>query len=289
MAPRPSRLEALEARLEAASRRHWTYRLERLGLDPSLPLWHVHVPARGKQLAAICLAAGIHGDEPAGVEALLRLLEVQPFPHGLEIDCFPCMNPQGYEAGTREDAAGRDLNRQFGQCEAPPPLSWFEQAMARRRYDLFIDLHEDCGTTGFYAFELEGEGACLGPDIVQGLAGQGYALEPAGPLERLLVEDGLHYGEHPIEDGLVVHRLGEVPLFGCAQSVFMRTHHAAHAMTFESPSRARFEARVQVHVAGLEILFRRLRQRGLHAVWPEQQAYFASAWSAARRRQPPRR
>src|SRR5439155_2026215 len=62
------------------------------------------------------LFAGIHGDEPAGVLALIRLIEhlvAQPeLGAGYRLFFYPACNPTGLVTGTRLSAAGKDLNRE---------------------------------------------------------------------------------------------------------------------------------------------------------------------------------
>lgn len=277
------RLLELQTRLESAARKHWTYRLEALGASPDERLWHVHVPARGRRLASLCLASGIHGDQPAGIEALLRMLDSQPFPHGLEIDVFPVMNPAGFRQGTREDAQGRDLDGHWGLAEVPETLSAFERAIAGRHYDLFLDLHEQPGGEGFFAREIVGEGACLAPLIVSALSEQKVPLESIEGLTALLGAEAHVPGEFSLEPGLATYRLSELPLRGTTQACHMRSGHAAHAVSFVVPARLPLERRVQILLAALSSMFRRLRERGMHAVHHDPY-YFASAWMPLSRR-----
>lgn len=68
------------------------------------------------------IQAGIHGDEVAGVHALMEWLEE---PGGPKISCgrllvIPVMNPAAYRARQRMAPGGLDLNRCFpGDAEAP--------------------------------------------------------------------------------------------------------------------------------------------------------------------------
>ena len=59
------------------------------------------------------LSAGIHGDEPAGLLALHDLIRDDAWPDHLNLGICPCLNPQGFERGTRENASGHDLNRDY--------------------------------------------------------------------------------------------------------------------------------------------------------------------------------
>jgi murein peptide amidase A len=54
----------------------------------------------------------IHGNETAGVAIVNRLLKAGA-PHGTEIVVVPSLNPDGCARGTRQNAHGVDLNRNF--------------------------------------------------------------------------------------------------------------------------------------------------------------------------------
>ncbi len=58
----------------------------------------------------------IHGDEDAGA-AIIDALRELPVPEGIELWLVPSMNPDGQAAGTRQNAHGVDLNRNF-------PTNW---------------------------------------------------------------------------------------------------------------------------------------------------------------------
>jgi penicillin-insensitive murein endopeptidase/zinc carboxypeptidase len=61
----------------------------------------------------ILVVGTLHGDEPAGLAVTRRLLRVTP-PLHTELWVVPDLNPDGRAAGTRTNAAGADLNRDFG-------------------------------------------------------------------------------------------------------------------------------------------------------------------------------
>jgi len=54
----------------------------------------------------------IHGNECAGL-AIVRVLERLPPPAGLDLWVIENLNPDGYAAGSRQNAHGVDLNRNF--------------------------------------------------------------------------------------------------------------------------------------------------------------------------------
>jgi murein peptide amidase A len=68
----------------------------------------------------------IHGDETAGRAVVRALVHVRP-PAGVALWLVPTANPDGEAAGTRQNARGVDLNRNFPRGWRPtgPPGSRF--------------------------------------------------------------------------------------------------------------------------------------------------------------------
>jgi len=93
----------------------------------------------------------VHGDETAGIRVARRLIGAAPPPRA-ELDVVPTLNPDGVAAGTRGNAHGVDLNRNFpfawrplggGEYSGPHPLSEPESRAARdliRRADPAITI-----------------------------------------------------------------------------------------------------------------------------------------------------
>jgi murein peptide amidase A len=100
----------------------------------------------------------IHGDETAGMRIARRLI-VGSFPSGVELLVVPTINPDGVAAGTRGNAHGVDLNRNFpyhwhplsdGEYSGPAPLSEPESRAAhhlilRTNPDVTIWFHQPFG------------------------------------------------------------------------------------------------------------------------------------------------
>ena len=72
---------------------------------------------RGDPAAPVTLVIGvIHGTEPAGL-AVIRRLRTMRLPAGVHLWLVPTVNPDGLAAGTRQNAHGVDLNRNW-------PVDW---------------------------------------------------------------------------------------------------------------------------------------------------------------------
>jgi hypothetical protein len=63
----------------------------------------------------VFLSAGIHGDEKAGVYALLDFLrkDVKGYLNHYSFVALPCLNPSGFERDTRSNHNRRNINRDF--------------------------------------------------------------------------------------------------------------------------------------------------------------------------------
>ena len=70
--------------------------------------WHLGEPGKPK----VVLIAGMHGNEPAPRQILQSLRDGDQI-HGVNLWVVPTYNPDGAAAGTRKNAHGVDLNRNF--------------------------------------------------------------------------------------------------------------------------------------------------------------------------------
>jgi hypothetical protein len=112
-------------------------------------------PTSGPQ-RRIGLFALVHGDEPAGAYALLRLLQTladrPALAAGYDLVCYPICNPTGYEDGSRHNRAGRDLNREFWRDSDQPEVRILEEELAAQNFDGIIALHADDTSDGLYGY-----------------------------------------------------------------------------------------------------------------------------------------
>jgi len=106
----------------------------------------------------VLVFGAVHGDEAAGVRIARRLIAA-PAPAGTRLTVVPSLNPDGFAAGTRGNARGVDLNRNFpfgwrplggGEYSGTGPLSEPESRAAhglveRLRPDLTIWFHQPFG------------------------------------------------------------------------------------------------------------------------------------------------
>ena len=108
----------------------------------------------GRPGPRLYLSAGIHGDEPAGLVALRDLMLEDAWPAELNLGICPCLNPEGVALGTRENAAGLDLYRDYREPRSAEVRRHQEWLASLPPWDVSICLHEDWESHGFYLYEL---------------------------------------------------------------------------------------------------------------------------------------
>jgi len=79
---------------------------------------------RGDPSAPATLVVGvIHGSEPAGLAVISQLRHL-PLPPGVHLWLVPTVNPDGLAAGTRQNAHGVDLNRNWATAWKHNGVPW---------------------------------------------------------------------------------------------------------------------------------------------------------------------
>lgn len=140
------------------------------GENYELPRYLFVGPKGGDEPLRIGIFAGIHGDEPEGVHALIRLLallEEEPeLARGYSIFAYPICSPTGFEDGTRHARSGQDLNREFWRDSALPEVKLLQSELLSHSFHGIINLHTDNTSHGFYGF-------AKGPTITR------HLIEPA--------------------------------------------------------------------------------------------------------------
>jgi predicted deacylase len=194
----------------------------------------------------VSLSAGVHGDEPAAPWALLGIARDGLLDPRYAYRIWPCLNPSGYVAQTRQNAEGDDINRSFTRGGTTPEARAVITANRDRRFALALDLHEDFEADGCYLYEP------LRPDATPRFAAHIVAaLDAAGLPVQTIGGDfdlGTPAGVEPpyrLERGVVlVDAETELRVFpGLPQSMF-HYRRGAQPLTFESPRPRAWDERI---------------------------------------------
>jgi protein MpaA len=199
----------------------------------------------------VSLSAGMHGDEPVGPWALLSLVRDGLLDKRFGYRIWPCLNPSGFAAGTRENAEGADVNRSFSRGGTTPEARAIITANRDRKFVLSIDLHEDFEADGFYAYETPGPASQprFAKRTARAVGEAGFALQDLSDEAFDLGPPGVRSAQ-TIERGcVIVDAKAESAFFtgGLPMSLFLVRGAAAHALTFETPRSRRWEERLEMH------------------------------------------
>lgn len=199
----------------------------------------------GKGDRPIYLSAGIHGDEPAGPLALLKLMKAGFFDPSISWAICPALNPTGLAAGTRDTAQGIDLNRDYHLRETPEVeahAAWLERQQPPQ---LFLSLHEDYESTGFYFYEIN---QCDDqPERAEAILESVSEWFPPEP--ESVIDD--HEVRQP---GWIFHEAEPDLPHGWPEAIFVaKQKKCILSFTFETPSQMALEDRIAAHCAAVKI------------------------------------
>lgn len=188
----------------------------------------------------VYLSAGIHGDEPAGPLAALRLLQQNQWPESAEIILLPCLNPLGFLSNRRENPQGIDLNRDYlnpQSAENQAHLAWLAQQTS---FDCCLCLHEDWESHGFYVYELNPDQK---PSFAEALVS---AAATVCPIDQSEIIEG-----RAAQRGIIRPQLDPRSRPMWPESFWLLQHKTRLSYTLEAPSDFPLEIRVQALVAAV--------------------------------------
>jgi len=193
----------------------------------------------------VLISAGIHGDEPSGIETICSFLEngrYKPHLDQWEITILPCINPYGFENDTRENHVNKDLNRLFKDPKPPLEVQLVKSSFKPSYFDISIELHEDCDSHGYYLFQKSNRpnGLKIGVKIIESLKGI-ISINSDEIIENMPADKGVI---HRIKD---INQMEWWPMTG--YSLLMKT---GHCLTLETPTKLAMATRVRAHLVALD-------------------------------------
>ena len=226
----------------AAQQQHWT--VETFGRQGGFNLIGLHRAPGSRphpqSPVRIYLSTGIHGDEPAGPLAALRLLQENRWPPNSELWFCPCLNPVGFVFNRRENPAGKDLNRDYrhpATAEVRAHIAWLER---QPRFDVYLCLHEDWESHGFYLYEQNPDGqSSLAETMIEAVR----EVCPVDPSE--IIED------RPAKGGIIRPNLDPNTRPQWAEAFYLIMNKARLGCTLEAPSDFPLPVRVNALVTGV--------------------------------------
>jgi predicted deacylase len=235
-------IRAVLRAVESAARQHgWASEIFHEADGFKLPAVH-RKPATSNQPPAtgIYISAGIHGDEPAGPLAALKLIQENRWPENTEIFLLPCLNPLGFTLNRRENAEGVDLNRDYRNsksAEVRAHFAWLERQPA---FGLYLCLHEDWESHGFYLYEQNPDGK---PSLAEKMIA---AVKPVCPVDLSETIEGRAAHGGIIRPNLKPHERPDWP-----EAFYLISHKARQGYTLEAPSDFPLPTRVNALVAAV--------------------------------------
>ena len=138
------------------------------GQSYELPRYLFVGPKGGDDTIRLGIFAGIHGDEPEGVHALIQFLSMLENKPGLAtgycLFIYPVCNPTGFEDRSRTARSGKDLNREFWNGSVEPEVKLLQSELVAHSFHGIISLHTDDSSQGFYGFA---HGATLTRNLIE--------------------------------------------------------------------------------------------------------------------------
>lgn len=132
----------------------------------------------------LCVFSGVHGNEPASVEASVRFAEslgTDPslFP-GFNITIVPLVNPWGWARNLRRNGANQDISRTF--FASPSPEAEMIKPLLRvEGCDIVIDLHGDHVKRPFYITTFDNANLAPARALAREIQARGVPLRMGAP------------------------------------------------------------------------------------------------------------
>jgi murein peptide amidase A len=206
---------------------------------------------RAGQSPAVLLTGGMHGEEPAGVEAVLRWLE-RGEPAGRSWLVFPCINPYGWERNYRRNRQRRDINRQFRAQTNTPEAELIKRLVRGRRFLFSMEFHEDVDASGYYLYEGRQRPPFWGEKILRSVT-RTIHINP----------DAVIDGNAATGEGLIRRRLDEAALWRRPQwpmAYHLLRHCTDHILGSETPVSVPVDQRARAHLAALRTALKLARR-----------------------------
>ena len=198
----------------------------------------------------IYISTGIHGDEPAGPLAALKLFQENLWPQNVGIWLIPCLNPAGYVRNCRENEEGVDLNRDYRALKSAlvrAHIAWLEQ---QPRFDVSLLLHEDWESNGFYLYELN---PALRPSFAETIIAK---VQEVCPIDTSPEIEG-----RPAQHGIICANPDLMKRLDWPEAFYLIHNKTPLSYTLEAPSDFPLATRMNALAAGVRAVFEGMGER----------------------------
>ena len=225
----------------------------------SYPILYVRSQDFYPSKPTVFLSAGMHGDEPAGVHAIIRFLntDLHRYTDRFNFVALPCLNPSGFDTGIHNTASGLNLNDHFGKQSGDAVVRIIEAKLKSLAPSILLafDLHEDNSgdQRGCYVYEKISKSTDrIAHRVLEILAPTDICKQP------------VIYGETNV-NGVIEENLDGSQAASGSLDWYLKANGAHHVMVVETPSVWPIEKRIQTHLAMI--------YRGLESVEPAHQSF----------------
>ena len=228
--------------IQASAQAHgWNSELIYRTGDLELLALHRKLEVRNQNSGSrIYISAGIHGDEPAGPLAALKLIHENRWLENAEIWVLPCLNPVGFILNSRENDSRKDLNRDYRHLETgeiAAHVRWLER---QPQFDFYLCLHEDWESQGFYLYEQNPDGRpALAEKIIS-------AVQPVCPIDLSETIEN-----RPAHGGIIHPKVIPAQRPDWPEAFYLISHKSRQGCTLEAPSDFPLAVRVNALVAAV--------------------------------------
>lgn len=237
--------KVLSACVAAADQHGWEK--EQLPCTEDLSLWVFHRAVTNPK-RRIYISTGMHGDEPAGPLAALRLLEENCWPDDAEVWLLPCLNPTGFPSNSRENRNKVDLNREYHGSKEPEVVAHIAWMEKQPQFDVALCLHEDWESHGFYVYELNPDGL---PSYAEPMI---EAVQRVCPIDMSAEIEG-----REAKGGIIRPSVDPFSRPQWPEAFYLLKYKTRLSYTLEGPSDFALKPRVDALVEGTRVVLRGMR------------------------------
>jgi protein MpaA len=190
------------------------------------------------------ITGGTHGDEPAGVEAVMAFLQrdVSAFLPHLSFEVLVCLNAFGYVNNTRHNFQDIDVNWAWARDDVPE-VQVVKEWVRGRYFEFIFDCHEDWESPGFYLYELRRGAADISAEVVAAVGGI-CPLNLQDEIEGMAAAGGIVSADTAKAEA---ERGKGIP-------IELYNGYTDHLLTLESPTGLDMAVRVNAHMAALDVV-----------------------------------